>query len=217
MRFPILLTPKQTKSIDSIVIRQALDRMVMQSDLRDIYHGIGITEFRNSSITDPIHRHQKQTQVVEFYLQLSDNMDEQRIVDVLRANVQSNNYSVGGTDLYTDESRIDQLLSAVDFDECHSQQFHDCSVNAHCFNLRGTYTCSCTDGYADLSVNSVYPGRQCSAELIGCERCHYHGKCINHDFTDTDSSIQCECFPWYTGDNCQVNLKGTFNSLCYLL
>lgn len=43
-----------------------------------------------------------------------------------------------------------------------SPQFHDCSEHAECFNLRATYTCSCREGYADLSVNPLYPGRVCS-------------------------------------------------------
>lgn len=45
-----------------------------------------------------------------------------------------------------------------------SNQFHDCSEHAECFNLRATYTCSCREGYADLSVNPLYPGRICSGK-----------------------------------------------------
>lgn len=83
-----------------------------------------------------------------------------------------------------------------------STKFHDCSENAHCFNLLGTYTCSCVEGYADLSNNPIYPGRICSSDQIGCEKCNYHGKC----FYSGDRNY-CECFPWYAGSNCQVNLK----------
>lgn len=92
-----------------------------------------------------------------------------------------------------------------DFDECLSSRFHDCSENAHCFNLRGTYTCSCREGFTDLSENPVYPGRSCSAELIGCEGCRYHGTCYSRG---SDEQVFCECFQWYSGVNCQVNLKG---------
>lgn len=94
----------------------------------------------------------------------------------------------------------------IDFDECLSTEYHDCSENSQCFNLRGTYTCSCKEGYADLSENSVYPGRVCSAEIIGCEKCHYHGTCFARD----DNHVICECFQWYTGVNCHINLKGKF-------
>ena len=53
----------------------------------------------------------------------------------------------------------------ADFDECQSRQFHDCSEHAQCFNLRGTYTCSCNDGYTDMSENPLFPGRVCSGEM----------------------------------------------------
>lgn len=92
----------------------------------------------------------------------------------------------------------------TDFNECLNPQFHDCSENSYCFNLHGTYTCSCREGYADLSENAMYPGRVCSTELIGCEQCHYHGTCYTPD--DTEHPI-CECFHWYAGSACQINLK----------
>lgn len=96
--------------------------------------------------------------------------------------------------------------SLSDFDECvnFNTKFNDCSEDAHCFNLRGTYTCSCKEGFADLSGNPIYPGRICSAELIGCEKCNYHGTC----FSRGDDQMLCECFQWYAGNNCHVNLKG---------
>lgn len=107
----------------------------------------------------------------------------------------------------------------LDFDECSNTQFHDCSENAYCFNLRGTYTCSCRENFIDLSENPAYPGRMCSAELIGCEMCNYHGTCYtpnsgnanepdNASFTVSSNAQVCECFQWYTGASCQINLKG---------
>jgi hypothetical protein len=100
----------------------------------------------------------------------------------------------------------------IDFDECLDQQFHDCSENAQCFNLRGTYTCSCKEGFADLSENPTYSGRVCSAEQLGCAKCHYHGTCYSRNMED----VHCECFQWYTGANCHLNLKCMyFNKLLY--
>jgi hypothetical protein len=43
-----------------------------------------------------------------------------------------------------------------------------------------------------------------TAEPIGCEKCHYHGTCYSRG----DDQIMCECFQWYAGENCQINLKG---------
>lgn len=58
------------------------------------------------------------------------------------------------------------MILHADFDECENRQFHDCSEHAQCFNLRGTYTCSCQDGYIDLSENPLFPGRVCSGKMV---------------------------------------------------
>lgn len=106
-------------------------------------------------------------------------------------------------------------FNSTDFDECSSAQFHDCSENSYCFNLRGTYTCSCRDGFVDLSENPIYPGRICSGELIGCEKCNYHGTCYSaakgeaDPLDDTETEL-CECFQWYAGASCQYNLKSKY-------
>lgn len=55
----------------------------------------------------------------------------------------------------------------------------------------------------DLSENPVYPGRDCSDQLIGCGKCNFNGNCQNLN----DSQVQCECFAWYAGIRCQLNLK----------
>uniref|UniRef100_A0A1A9Z8N6 EGF-like domain-containing protein n=1 Tax=Glossina pallidipes TaxID=7398 RepID=A0A1A9Z8N6_GLOPL len=98
-----------------------------------------------------------------------------------------------------------ELSLYEDFDECNNNKFHDCSSNADCFNLKGTYTCSCREGFIDLSKNNIHPGRLCSAEIIGCAQCQYQGKCTLSGLKS--NSYICECFLWYTGANCGVNLK----------
>lgn len=105
---------------------------------------------------------------------------------------------------------MSKRFDLADFNECLSMKFHDCSKDAHCFNLQGTYTCSCREGFADLSENTIYPGRLCSSEQIGCEKCHYHGKCSSASSGTSSNTLDrtfCECFPWYAGATCQVNLK----------
>lgn len=135
-------------------------------------------------------------------MQLSDSTDEKRLEDVFKKYLRGNNYSLGGTDLYASRDSSEGLV-AEDFDECTSPQYHDCSEHAQCFNLKGTYTCSCKEGFADLSENVLYPGRICSAELIGCDKCHYHGTCYSRG----DDQVICECFQWYAGESCHINLK----------
>lgn len=177
------------------VTHDGLDRMLMQSDLRDIYHGVQIKGFAPSTNGFGV--------VNEFYLQLSDNVEEIRLEEVFKKYLRGNNYSLGGTELYAARELLEKL-DATDFDECKHSLYHDCSENAQCFNLKGTYTCSCKEGYADMSENILYPGRICSAEQVGCEKCHYHGTC----YTREDEKVLCECFHWYAGEHCQVNLKG---------
>ncbi|GLV34887.1 uncharacterized protein CBL_09367 [Carabus blaptoides fortunei] len=184
-------SPQYTRLADAT--HEGLDRMVMQSDLRDIYHGVQVSGFEPTNDEGLINN---------FYVQLSDNTDEARLKDVFKKYLRNSNYSLGGTEIYAARESVDDL-DAFDFDECTNIKFHDCSEHAQCFNLRGTYTCSCKEGFADLSENPLYPGRICSAELIGCERCHYHGTCYSRG----DEQVLCECFQWYAGDSCHINLK----------
>ncbi|XP_017489377.1 PREDICTED: uncharacterized protein LOC108377602 isoform X2 [Rhagoletis zephyria] len=190
------------------ITKEAVDRMVMQSDFRDIYHGVKLTTFTpvEASIAandDDDWKQPPKRVSANFLLQLSENSDEKRLAGVFKKYLRLSNYSIGGTELFTNRNGVESL-AIIDFDECVYIQFHDCSPNARCFNLQGTYTCSCKEGFADLSGNSIYPGRMCSQELIGCDQCHYHGKCVA---TKAVENTVCECFAWYTGAKCQVNLK----------
>lgn len=173
--------------------REALDRTLMQSDLRDVYRGLDVAGF-----------HPNPAQV-EFHVQLSDNTSEPRLREVLKKYLVSSNYSLGGTDVFASRN-LDSIV-AKDFDECSTEEggpHHDCSPHAACFNLRGSYQCSCKEGWADLSENSAYPGRVCSQAPLGCAGCNNKGHCI----TNSHGQEICECFPWHSGHRCQVNLKG---------
>ncbi|XP_071646511.1 uncharacterized protein [Temnothorax longispinosus] len=172
--------------------KDALDRTLMQSDLRDVYRGLKIAGF----IPDPTK--------VEFHVQLSDNANETRLKEVLRKYLVGSNYSLGGTEVYASKN-LDSI-EAADFDECASKEggpHHDCSPHAACFNLRGSYQCSCREGWADLSENPAYPGRVCSQAPLGCAGCNNKGHCV----TNSLGQDVCECFPWHSGQRCQVNLK----------
>ncbi|XP_063370180.1 uncharacterized protein LOC134658427 isoform X2 [Cydia amplana] len=190
----------------ALATHEGINRMVMQSDLRDVFHGVHITGFHPIEMRTDGELYQGVMN--DFYVQLSDNAHESRLKEVLEKYLRHNNYSLGGTDVHAAGELVDKL-EVNDFDECVSGQFHDCSEHSQCFNLRGTYTCSCLEGFADLSVNSQYPGRICSAEPVGCERCNYHGACYSRD----DRRVLCECFQWYAGSTCHINLKVVLISL----
>ena len=61
----------------------------------------------------------------------------------------------------------DLIVSRVtvgDFDECKSTEHNDCADNAVCYNIEGSYTCACQDGFHDLSGPDSLPGRVCSGK-----------------------------------------------------
>lgn len=182
------------------ITHSGADRMFMQSDLRDIYHSIKVIGFNKS--------HENNGVVGEMFIQLAENTNEKKLRETVKKYLRMNNYSLGGTELYANPLISD--IETYDFDECSGiVKSHDCSDHSQCFNLQGTYTCSCLEGFTDLSVNPIYPGRMCVPEQTGCEKCHYHGTCM----TKSDEFIVCECFQWYTGQNCQVNLKCEFSKI----
>lgn len=73
-------------------VKDALDRTLMQSDLRDIYRALKISKFTS----DPVK--------VVFHVQLSDNANETRLKEVLRKYLVGSNYSLGGTEVYASKN-----------------------------------------------------------------------------------------------------------------
>ncbi|XP_011310129.1 uncharacterized protein [Fopius arisanus] len=173
--------------------REALDRTLMQSDLRDIYRGVDITSLKKSEGRPE----------VEFRVQLTDNAHEETLKETMKKYLMSSNYSLGGTNVLASTNL--GMIDARDFDECSEEggPHHDCSPHAACFNIRGSYQCSCKEGWADLSENPAYPGRICSQAPLGCHRCNNKGHCVVNSY----GQDVCECFPWHSGQRCQVNLK----------
>lgn len=100
------------------VVHDAIDRMVMQSELRDIYHGVHVAGFSNitrsnatstKTLIEPKPLPMKGVET-EFHLQLSDNSkNEEQIMDVFKKYLQNNNFNLGGTNLYSSQSLIEHL------------------------------------------------------------------------------------------------------------
>ena len=72
----------------ALPIKEALDRTLMQSDLRDVYRSLNIDKFA----ADPVK--------VLFNVQLTSNTDETRLKEVIRKYLVMSNYSLGGTEVY---------------------------------------------------------------------------------------------------------------------
>lgn len=85
------------------VVHDGIDRAVMQSDLRDIYHGIKISSFNETSNGGVS---------TEFYLQLSDNTDDKKLVDAFKQYLKMSRNSLGGTDLIADEILNEELSAS---------------------------------------------------------------------------------------------------------
>ncbi|KRK04789.1 uncharacterized protein Dyak_GE14527, isoform B [Drosophila yakuba] len=182
----------------SKILLEAADRMVMQSDYRDIFHGVQLL----TALTQT-----KKTLLITYLLQLSENSNEDQLTTVFKKYLRQSNFSIGGTELYTSRKGL-QFLTFKDFDECRNKNFYDCSPNAQCFNLIGSYTCSCKEGYIDILENSLHPGRYCLDNIIGCDKCNYNGKCVNDPVKKSHQGLAvCKCNAWYTGTKCQINLK----------
>ncbi|XP_065337190.1 uncharacterized protein LOC135937842 isoform X4 [Cloeon dipterum] len=177
--------------------KDGVRRTAMRSDLRDIFQGTTVTGFEPANVDS-----EADGVMVKFYVQLSENIDEAELEDKFKQSLRNTNFSLGGTEMF---AARETRLATSDFDECSSDQFNDCSKDAECFNFKGTYTCSCKEGFTDLSPSTKYPGRECTSDLLGCTKCNYHGTCLPS--RPGDSRVYCDCFHWYAGDTCFINLK----------
>ena len=50
--------------------------------------------------------------------------------------------------LYLYMISVTSLKSPIDIDECTEINLHNCSMNALCFNQKGSYFCRCMHGYS---------------------------------------------------------------------
>lgn len=99
------------------IVHDAIDRMVMQSDLRDIYHGVRIVGFSSvnrTAVKAADDRLEPGAGIdAEFYLQLSDNNhDESHLLDVFQRYLRGHNYSLGGTNIYSSKQFMDAMSAS---------------------------------------------------------------------------------------------------------
>ena len=85
----------------------------------------------------------------------------------------------------------------LDINECRDGTDR-CSLDARCFNMQGSYTCSCNSGFHGdgMSCSDI---DECAE---GVHDCHWNAECIN-----TEGSYRCSCLNGYHGNGKQCNGK----------
>ncbi|CAL4068672.1 unnamed protein product [Meganyctiphanes norvegica] len=207
---PLLLNSSHpiTQDLSDLTV-QGIDQALMSSSLAPQYHTASIAKFRDlkdvimpASVSPPEHG-----LIAEVKIEMirenqgtieEELLDLETVKSAFEASLKSANYSLGGTEVFS--SRKVSILAAQDFDECFSKEHNDCSINANCINIKGSYTCSCQEGFKDMDA---LPGRFCALDNQKCEQCNYHGDCI----TEPDGNLGCKCQQWYGGEKCQINLR----------
>jgi len=132
---------------------------------------------------------------------LKEKQEESELKNKLMKSLEGTNFILGDGEITA--SRFTDSLQAEDFDECSHEGHHDCSEFAECINEKGTYRCQCRAGFVDSSIDER-EGRICLAERQDCDECNGNGRCV---FEPSSNEKSCVCNKWFTGKECQVNLK----------
>lgn len=103
------------------IILDAIDRMIMQSDFRDIYYGVKLQQFiadKQGSVMgifliqvrEASYKNNKIKFIYfYFYFKLSENSEESRLESIFRKHLRKSNYSIGGTELYMAKESLNSL------------------------------------------------------------------------------------------------------------
>ncbi|XP_046643778.1 mucin-17-like isoform X4 [Daphnia pulicaria] len=174
--------------------RMGLKQALMSTDLSESIQDSQVMGIHPTSESEL----QSDGVLVDFFVHLAKQQDEDELKNKLMKSLERNNYILGDSDIIA--SRFTDSLQAQDFDECSHEGHHDCSEFADCINEKGTYRCQCRPGYID----SEEDGRICLAERQDCEECSGHGRCV---FEPISNEMSCICNKWFTGKECQINLK----------
>ncbi len=86
--------------------------------------------------------------------------------------------------------------NCADINECSSNR-HDCSPNAECLNLEGSFTCKCLRGFLGDGVSCT---KQITCQDLNCDK--QRGECIEDRF----GQAVCRCLEGYRGDGvtCEI-------------
>ncbi|CAL8109579.1 unnamed protein product [Orchesella dallaii] len=182
------------------VSKEAVDKAFLSTDIKRQFQGSEIMKLRPINAVNEKTKTPEPKVYVDFLVQLTANVTEDRIRNHLIRTLKSSNFSIGRTGITSTKNMSD--FEARDFNECLYSEFNDCSPNAECLNVRGSYSCRCRAGFRDKSPKKHKPGRDCF-EMQGCPECNYKGHCRINGYGEPF----CECFRWFGGSKCHINLK----------
>ncbi|XP_069993733.1 mucin-17 isoform X1 [Penaeus vannamei] len=188
-----------------------IDRAMLGSHLAPRYHAATITKFMDTkeTVMPASVGSMDHGLIAEVKVEIArgdadgteyeeEIISESVVKEALESSLRNTNFSLGGTELFA--NRAVSVLAAQDFDECSEVDHNDCSDKAHCFNTLGSFLCACKDGYKDMDD---MPGRQCAVQTEQCAFCNFQGECIEK----ADGSYGCRCLQWFSGEQCQINLR----------
>ncbi|XP_043240441.1 uncharacterized protein LOC122390995 [Amphibalanus amphitrite] len=167
-------------------------------------HGATLMEFKRAADLPGVAPSRPQALMADVMVQITDreskSLDKDGLQVIVEESLRRSNYSLSDRQVVVSPLHGD--VTVIDFDECQNSDYNDCHEGAFCFNLVGSFTCSCRDGLVDTGVPSL-PGRSCTGEYSGCPECSYSGEC----YTEPSGEPACRCHRWYAGQRCQVNLR----------
>ncbi|XP_041482023.1 neurogenic locus notch homolog protein 1-like isoform X3 [Lytechinus variegatus] len=102
--------------------------------------------FRNGSV------------IASFEAGTAEPMSANDLQQMIISDLGSGNITSGGSSIGVDPD----TLVATDFNECLVASDNDCSPNADCSNMEGSFVCSCREGFTDNSPDTGRPGRVCT-------------------------------------------------------
>nr|XP_037278645.1 LOW QUALITY PROTEIN: nascent polypeptide-associated complex subunit alpha, muscle-specific form-like [Rhipicephalus microplus] len=137
-------------------------------------------------------------------VQLEDN-DITRVPSVKRVlqhevvnMINRRNSNIGESRLYVD-GLLNSGLAVDDVNECNDVALNDCSKNAICENVFGTFRCTCKAGYTDKYPDTKWKsGRTCTA--CAPDYCNNRGDC-----RIANGQRECSCRGKYIGSRCDID------------
>ncbi|XP_030853677.1 fibropellin-1-like [Strongylocentrotus purpuratus] len=99
--------------------------------------------------------------IATFEIGTDEPMSPNDLQQMILSDLGNGNITSGGSSIGVDPDS----LVATDVNECLTASDNDCSHNADCVNVEGSYNCTCREGYADRSPDARRPGRVCTGGL----------------------------------------------------